>query len=564
MLQRSARGLFLCFFLLISFAGNAKQTPFIPLSPNDQSSIEWEQQQRLERQQQELDALKHLQPDQQVRPPQPQLNEPCFAINKISIRGATLLSANDKFALLGDIDLKCITLTTINQILANITDWYVSRGYVTSRAYLSEQDLSSGELIIDVMEGRIESINFNGNESKKLNFLLPSKAGDLLNLRDIEQGLDQLNRLSRYQCTIDLQPGASPGSSVVQIKAQQSSLLSITASVDNSGQESTGLEQFRLNSSLDDLLGIADQWLVNVSTSTKLGSSSKSSENIFLGIDIPWGYWNAGYNWNRSHYISTFTPFDYAMKSEGNSQTHKFYISNNLYRDGISKLKLRLSINHRRDENYLQNILLTSSSRNLSNLQTGLNYSRRFGNMFASGNLDLIAGSTLFGAEDDSNKASGIPEAEFKKATLLLSIASSISPDWRYNSSFYYQYTSDLLYGSERVSIGSEYSVRGFKSSSISGDKGGYLRNDLTWSRNGAFIGQWLNSLSLNLGIDAGIVRNNNHDYFSEGHLFGIGTSLSLVSAALHTRIALGAPLYSPDWLNTDDWVINWKLALQF
>lgn len=559
----NTRRLFLCFFILISFSGNAKQLPIRPLSANDQSSIEWEQQQRLKRQQQELDALKNLQPDpQEVTPqPQPELNEQCFAVSKISIRGTTLLSENDKFNLIADIDFECITLIVINQLLAEITDWYVSRGYVTSRAYLSEQDLSLGELIIDVMEGRIESINFNGKDALKLRFSIPSQAGDLLNLRDIEQGLDQLNRLSRYQSTIDLQPGASPGASIVQIQTKQRFPLNTVITIDNSGQESTGLEQFRINNSLDDVLGIAEQWSFNVGRSITPKSSDKLSENILLGLDVPWGYWNIGYNWNRSNYKSSFNYFGYLMESQGNSHTHKFYISNNLYRDAVSKLKLRLTINHRRDDNYLQHILLTSSSRDLSNLQTGLNYSRRVGKLFASGNIDFIAGSTLLGAENDGNKGDGIPKAEFKKSTIQLSVASQIKGGWRYNSSLFYQYSSDLLYGTERVSIGSEYSVRGFKSSSISGDKGGYLRNDISWNTNN---NKWLDSLSVTFGLDAGIVKNNNHDYFSKGHLVGVGTSLSLVSSALQSRLSLASPLYSPDWLNADDFVINWQVSLHF
>ena len=37
--------------------------------------------------------------------------------------------------------------------------FYIDRGYVTSRAYLPQQDLSSGELRVIVVEGRLEGLD---------------------------------------------------------------------------------------------------------------------------------------------------------------------------------------------------------------------------------------------------------------------------------------------------------------------------------------------------------------------------------------------------------------------
>ena len=62
-----------------------------------------------------------------------------------------------------------------------------------SRAYVPEQDIRGGELIIEILEGRIERIQINEDRARDRAAALtafPFMRGQRLNLRDIEQGLD--------------------------------------------------------------------------------------------------------------------------------------------------------------------------------------------------------------------------------------------------------------------------------------------------------------------------------------------------------------------------------------
>ncbi|MDV0916573.1 POTRA domain-containing protein, partial [Enterobacter asburiae] len=68
-------------------------------------------------------------------------------------------------------------------------------GYITSRAFLTEQDLSGGQLNIVVLEGRLEAIRLEGETPRMLKMAFPGRVGGILNLRDIEQGMEQINRL---------------------------------------------------------------------------------------------------------------------------------------------------------------------------------------------------------------------------------------------------------------------------------------------------------------------------------------------------------------------------------
>ncbi|WP_275428219.1 POTRA domain-containing protein, partial [Enterobacter hormaechei] len=72
----------------------------------------------------------------------------------------------------------------------------------------------------------------------------PGLVGDVLNLRDIEQGMEQLNRLPSQQVVIDIQPGEQPGfSNVVLLRGARRAPVSFSFGADNSGQRSTGTGQ---------------------------------------------------------------------------------------------------------------------------------------------------------------------------------------------------------------------------------------------------------------------------------------------------------------------------------
>src|SRR3546814_8677404 len=99
---------------------------------------------------------------------------------------------------------RCVTVDDIERLLGEVTKAYIDRGYATTRAYLPEQDLSSGRLRIEVVEGRISRIEVDGSGVFVPGaFLYPD--GDRLNLRRLEQGLDQINRLRSEEHTSELQ-----------------------------------------------------------------------------------------------------------------------------------------------------------------------------------------------------------------------------------------------------------------------------------------------------------------------------------------------------------------------
>ena len=162
----------------------------------------------LEEQQRRLEELRSL-PGKAAQPAPSQRPEDvrCFDISTIELKGADSLSASDRQALLKPFIGQCLGVSQLNALLKAITDLYLARGLVTSRAYLPQQDLSSGHLQVMVVEGRLESFrtdDSSGLSERELAMAFPGSAGQLLNLREIEQMVDQLNRLPSNQAQMEL------------------------------------------------------------------------------------------------------------------------------------------------------------------------------------------------------------------------------------------------------------------------------------------------------------------------------------------------------------------------
>ncbi|WP_036985195.1 POTRA domain-containing protein, partial [Pseudomonas chlororaphis] len=76
------------------------------------------------------------------------------------------------------------------ELLKVITDYYLEKGLVTSRAYLPQQDLSGGHLKVLVVEGRLEGLKGAADSQlseRELAMAFPGQVGALVNLREIEQ-----------------------------------------------------------------------------------------------------------------------------------------------------------------------------------------------------------------------------------------------------------------------------------------------------------------------------------------------------------------------------------------
>lgn len=114
------------------------------------------------------------------------------------------------------------------------------------------------------MEGRLQQIRAEGADlpARTLKMVFPEWR-KVLNLRDIEQGMEQINRLRTEPVQIEISPGDREGWSVVTLTALPEWPVTGSVGIDNSGQKNTGTGQLNGVLSFNNPLGLADNWFVS-------------------------------------------------------------------------------------------------------------------------------------------------------------------------------------------------------------------------------------------------------------------------------------------------------------
>lgn len=528
-------------------------------SPLDQSDIELRQRTQLEEAARQRDEVARQQSlPTQVAPANADEGGPCFLVTEIRLEGSTVLDAKARSRLNASYLNTCMGLSQINTLMRDVSQWYLAKGYITSRAFLPEQDLAGGILTLGVLEGRIEAILVEGKPDPIALTLFPGLEGKILNLRDLEQGVDQLSRLRSLSYQLDIQPGHQAGLSIVNLKGGRASPLQGSLEFDNGGQQSTGEEQGRFSLSADDLLSLAELWTLGVVSSTD-GRTAHNAASWQAGISLPYGYWllDAGYQY--SEYRNDLLSRGHLFESRGDTRTTIANLTRTLYRDGHSKMSAVAGVTHRQSRNLIMEQLLDSSSYELSSLRLGLNFATRLDRHFFTLNPALTLGTDWFGADNDSGRSDLWPQAQFEKWGLFGSYSTAGEHlGWLSTGSL--QWSPDVLYSVERLSLGGDGSVRGFKEQSISGESGGYLRNELSWQGQApSWLGQWRTWLALDMGrVDLG----NQQD----GWRSLVGTAMGWEQRYRHvtTHISIGFPVSAPGWLNPDPWVLYYRASVAF
>ncbi|WP_256844322.1 MULTISPECIES: ShlB/FhaC/HecB family hemolysin secretion/activation protein [unclassified Pantoea] len=531
-----------------------------PVTPGDLDVIQNQQQQRLQQDQQQRDALTQAHQVELQKTESAPASGPCFEINQISLQQASLITPDTQKRLVAPYINQCLSLDRINQLVRAISEWYVQRGYITSRAFLTEQNLSHGTLNITVLEGKLEAIHLQGASARQLNMAFPTRAGRILNLRDIEQGMEQINRLRTTPVQIEIIPSTQPGYSIVNLTSTPEFPLTLGLNMDNSGQRSTGIGQLSGSLVGNDLLGVADRWFVSGGRSSAF-SDWRDAQNFQAGVSVPYGYGLLDYSYSWSNYHSRFNANSFDWYSNGDNISNRLSGSWVLFRNGQIKTGLQVGLNHYVSHNWLNETLLQSSSRKLTSLQIGFNHTQKIAGGVATLNPMLSRGMPWFDAESDKGKSDDFPKAEFRKWSVSSSYQRPVTQKMWWLSSFYAQWSPDRLYGSERLTIGGENSVRGYKEQYLSGDVGGYLRNELNYS---LFTLPAIGEVSTTLALDGGWLQSDKQDRYAAGTLWGSSLGLGTRNAHVSTQLSLGIPVSYPNYLAPDRLSVYARVGLVF
>lgn len=536
--------------------------------PVDRLLREQQDKERLERLQQqtpEVAVPKETIVDADAAPESIADAEPTFAIEQVILKGLEdhrdILSIAEERRLVAPFEGKRLGVNRINLLLKRLTQAFINRGWITTRAYIGNQNLASGILELTVVPGHIEKLVYNGEtlpstawNKPGVRLAFPDRQGQLLNLTDLEQGVDQLNRLRRNRAELRIEPGKKPGGSVVAIENNETDRSYYFLGIDNYGSDTSGRTRYRAGVEADNLLGLQEMLSLNY-----VGSLDTNA--LLFSSSLPWGYNTFNYTYSYSEFQNLIG--DSALLF-GRSEGHTLAWNRSLSRSRLSKLGMDVSLSARKAEREINNLELLPQR--LTVARVGVNKLRRFEWVavpgFWTADVGYVRGLNVIGATDDP---SDLPRegahAQFDKIDFSGSLAAQFGRSFAYRSTLNGQWTNEALFSSEQIFAGGTSSVRSFSESAMAGDRGYVVRNEFSYLQLPALFKDHLR-VEPYWFLDAARTELIADGQWKSIAGTGLGVRISTKRSAI--ELIFGKPLHYPDEIDDSKFRIHASFNLTF
>ena len=457
----------------------------------------------------------------------------------------------------------CVGKEGLNLIVKRLTNLILSKGYSTTRVGIPEQDLASGTLKLVLVPGVIRAIRFTdpGLYGTWRN-AFPTSAGALLNLRDLEQGLEQMKRVPSQDVDMQIVPGDIPGESDVVIEAKRSKPWKLTGTLDDSGAKGTGKLQAGLNLAVDNPLGLSDMFNIGISSDAdrKAGQRGTSGNNIYYAI--PAGYWNFSVSGSTYDYHQQIAGNNQDFISSGKSRNLEVKIAQLFQRDQIQKNSWQFKIGKRWSHAFIDDTEIAVQQRNTTFAELAWVHKHYFGDAQLDLTLANRWGVSWFNGQADlDNREPGTPTFRYTLQSIdaTLSVPFKIaSQPLTYIGTLRGQNTRSPLYLTDQFSIGNRYTVRGFDGElTLAAERGFFLRNELDIPL--AQSGQ-----SAYAGIDFGKVYGPSVQYLLGDKLAGATIGVRGGWFGMSYDIFSSWSLYKPQGFRTATPAVGFNLSYQY
>lgn len=475
---------------------------------------------------------------------------PCFTLKTIRLEGPHLDTFPRVADYLREYAGRCVGQKGLDLIVRRASDLILSRGYVTTRLLIPEQDLSSGHLRLLLVPGLVGHIRFaKGSDTAFWRGALPLRTGDILNLRAIEQGLEQLRRVPSQQVHIDIAPGDHPGVSDLVLKVQRTRRWRYLFNYNDAGSEFTGRQQGGITLAIDQPLGINDLLSVGVTRYVGRDGPQKGTLGNQFQYSLPWDNWTFALGAYRYAYHQPVHGTVRDFETGGRSRTTSLAATRLLYRDSHSRTSLRLTVSGREAHSNIEGVEIQVQRRRTRAVELALLQRRYLGNAQLDIALAQKRGVPWLGGQSDrAGQPRNAPTFRYIVNTLDVDLSLPfrwVGQPWLWSSTLHAQTSPDHLYAEDYITIGGRYTVRGFDGEQVlGGERGVFWRNSL-----GLSLGH--SGMRLYGGMDMGWIGGPSADRYASQSLAGVFVGLRGARFGLHWNVFAGWAIHAPDSMST-------------
>lgn len=165
-------------------------------------------------------------------------------VNSIEVAPSEILTQDELQPIISKYAGRNLFITDIQNMVDEINKLYAEKGFVTAKAYLPEQEVSNGLIKIDLIESRIGNVTVQGNRWTRSKYILdrmPQQQNQLFDIVKLERDVLDFNRYNEgIQLSANLRPGATEGTTDIEISAKEKFPFHLMGVMDNAGRYGTG------------------------------------------------------------------------------------------------------------------------------------------------------------------------------------------------------------------------------------------------------------------------------------------------------------------------------------
>src|SRR5213080_4205315 len=471
-------------------------------------------------------------------------SKPLFVLRHVSIASAVAIPQDRLVTAYQPYIGKKVSQADLAAIAAAVSDVYRAAGFHLSRAIVPPQDIRSGQLRIQVIEGSITELALKGDGAEQFGVRPMLEAV-------LAERPSRLATLERQLLLINGRPGVRIEDTAIEEIGTASGHFRLILSlktwhfftsfgVDNLGSSSVGPWQSYGTAALNSFLAPGDSLVLNLSTTP---GDPRQLAFGRLSYDVPVGA--DGARIGASGYYSEVWPGDYRHLYSDNIKTESFEIHGSIVPLQSQKSSLTLTAaagftNATENDVFgpiyadrIRTASLTSDYR-LQDSFGGTNYLT----------VNYRQGLDILGAShrDDDYLSRDGASGKFSALNLWFTRYQTLSDAWSLKIAAAGQTASGPLFTSQQFYLGGIAFGRGYGSAEISGDNGLAGSAELRFDRK--TILQYLSGYQLYAFVDSGVAWNDGYRLNDGLSLTSAGGGVRFFLAdGLQADIGVAAPL---------------------
>lgn len=410
-------------------------------------------------------------------------------LTAVEISGNTLIDSSTLLAAIGDVRGRRYDFAGLDGIARAVTDAYRAQGYIFTRAILPPQNLGSGVLKVEVIEGRYGRIVLDGADP-----LVPTaqpfidaalQPEDVIQAKPLERAMLLLNDQPGFRVQPTMRPGAYRGDGDLHVAVERRNRWSADVGLDNAGSRATGLVRARGSVSWNSPWRFGDRLTLTALVTDEAMWLGSADYETPLGGDG----WRAGASLARTSYQlgGEFADLD----ASGRADTMGVRLSYPVVRSQRSNVSVSVQGQHKAlHEGFNDGLLTRDKSSNLAVL--GLQFDHRdglWGGGVTYGALNLTLGKLSLDADSaTADAATARTAGSFAKWNLDISRIQRLPGAFSAFLRLSVQGANQNLDASEKLGLGGFLGVRAYPLGEASGDQGWlsqlelrHAQGEVTW-----------------------------------------------------------------------------------